>query len=334
MTRARAQASGLVRAAGRPRRHRGRAAGHRHRGPADGGAALAAAADRAVDGAYQWVVLTSSNAVSRLLDALGGRAVPASTRWAAVGRSTARTLDDARIAPDLVPDGVGVGGAGRGVPGGDPPGRLPAGGPGGHRPVPAGREGARRVVAGLTAKGWRVDEAVAYRTMAGDLDPDAVAAARRADAMAFTSSSTVERTVDLLGPDGVPPVVVLHRPGDLEAVRAAGLEVAAEASAHTLDGLVAAVVARSARAARRTWRAPDQRAAAAVSEPRPDGDQQQRQAPRQSLANGDRRSAAVGWGPCRLLRQPADDQGRIPGPPPAPPAAAPGAATAGGRDPT
>ena len=64
------------------------------------------------------------------------------------------------------------------------------------------------VVPGLRAKGWRVDEAVAYRTVAGRRRPGRRGPGRAADAVAFTSSSTVERTVELLGVDGVPPVVV------------------------------------------------------------------------------------------------------------------------------
>ena len=63
-----------------------------------------------------------------------------------------------------------------------------------------------------------------------------------ADAVAFTSSSTVERTVDLLGTDGVPRVIVSIGPVTSEAVRGVGLEVTVEAEPHTLDGLVAGVV--------------------------------------------------------------------------------------------
>jgi len=74
------------------------------------------------------------------------------------------------------------------------------------------------------------------------VDADAVGRAVAADAVAFTSSSTVERTVDLLGVDGVPPVVASIGPVTSGAARAAGLEVAAEAAVHTLEGLVVAVV--------------------------------------------------------------------------------------------
>jgi uroporphyrinogen III methyltransferase/synthase len=87
-----------------------------------------------------------------------------------------------------------------------------------------------------------VDEVIAYRTVAGHPDPEVVAAAARAHAVAFTSSSTVTRSIELLGPGGLPPVVVSIGPVTSSSVRSAGLEVSVEADPHSLDGLVAALV--------------------------------------------------------------------------------------------
>ncbi len=95
---------------------------------------------------------------------------------------------------------------------------------------------------GLRAKGWVVDEVIAYRTVAGDPGPEVVASAAQADAVAFTSSSTVDRTTELLGAGHLPPVVVTIGPVTSSTARAAGLEVAVEADPHTVDGLVAALV--------------------------------------------------------------------------------------------
>ncbi|HEY5108711.1 MAG TPA: uroporphyrinogen-III synthase [Acidimicrobiales bacterium] len=209
---------------------------------ADGGAALAAAADRAVGGAYEWVVVTSTNGVARMVDALGGRSLPASTRWAAVGTSTAKALMVRGIVPDLVPEDAVSDALVEVFPGATPAGSAPGRDAEGGAALFVRAERVRDVVVpGLAAKGWRVDEAVAYRTVAGHVGAGAAARARSADAVAFTSSSTVERTVDLLGVDGVPPVVVSIGPVTSGAVRAAGLDVTAEAVVHTLDGLVAAV---------------------------------------------------------------------------------------------
>jgi uroporphyrinogen-III synthase len=215
---------------------------------ADGGAALASAADRAVNGAYGWVVVTSANGASRMVDALAGRTLPASTRWAAVGTSTAKALMVRGVVPDLVPGDAVSEALVDAFPVPGPAGGAPAGGTPGHDTVRGAALFVRAervrdvVVPGLVAKGWRVDEAVAYRTVAGAVPPEAVARARAADAVAFTSSSTVERTVDLLGTAGVPRVIVSIGPVTSGAVRAAGLEPTAEATVHTLDGLVAATV--------------------------------------------------------------------------------------------
>jgi uroporphyrinogen III methyltransferase/synthase len=210
--------------------------------PVDGGAALDAAADRLVAGAYEWVVLTSANAVGRLADALGGRDVPAATRWAAVGTSTARSLMQNGIVPDLVPDDAVSDALVDTFPVATAAGSSPGRGTDVGAALFVRAERVRDVVGpGLAAKGWRVDQVVAYRTAAGVVDPHAVDAARSADAVAFTSSSTVERTVDLLGLDGVPPVIASIGPITSESVRGAGLSVTVEAVEHTLDGLVAAM---------------------------------------------------------------------------------------------
>ena len=225
-------------------------------GPDDGGTALSAAADRLVAGSYRWVAVTSSNAVSRLLDALGDRAVPGGVRWAAIGTATARGLADGGFPPDLVPESAvsdalaeAFPEAGRGTdgPGTDGPGTD---GPDGPDTVLFPRAAVVRgaLAEGLRAKGWAVDEVVAYRTVAGAPAADEVAAAGRADAIAFTSSSTVERTVEVLGPGGVPPVVVSIGPVTSATAAAAGLRVSAEASPHNISGLIDAVVAALARA--------------------------------------------------------------------------------------
>ena len=207
-------------------------------GPADGGAALAAAADRLADGAYSWVVVTSSNSVVRMFDALGGRLVPPSTRWAAVGSSTARALAQQGAFADLVPAAAISDALVEVFP------IAPRSSPAASSVLFVRAERVRdMVVPGLKAKGWTVDEAVAYRTVAGAPDSAAVAAAKTADAVAFTSSSTVERTIELLGVTGVPAVIASIGPITSASVRAGGLVVTAEAVEHTLDGLVAAVVA-------------------------------------------------------------------------------------------
>jgi uroporphyrinogen III methyltransferase/synthase len=64
----------------------------------------------------------------------------------------------------------------------------------------------------------------------------------------FTSSSTARNFVDLVGslPDP-PPAVVSIGPVTSDTARALGLTVTAEATEHTIDGLVEAVLARLGR---------------------------------------------------------------------------------------
>lgn len=204
---------------------------------ADGGAALAEAADQLVDGVYAWVAFTSANAVSRFLDALDGRAVPDRVQWAAVGTATARRLSEGGFPPNLIPPKAVSDSLAETFPVADRQDPEDA------TVLFPGAETVRgALAAGLEAKGWKVDEVVAYRTVAGDPDPESVAAAGDADAVAFTSSSTVERAVALLGVDGLPPVIVSIGPVTSATARAQGLEVTAEATESSIDGLVAAVV--------------------------------------------------------------------------------------------
>jgi uroporphyrinogen III methyltransferase/synthase len=223
----------------------------------DGGTGLQAAADRLVGGAYGWVALTSTNATSRLLEAVGRRRLPPTVRWAAVGPGTAAALVDGGVHPDLVPTGSAAstsdglaqafpavaergGGVAEGVTR-DAAGGAPAPGP---LPVlfPRAETVRGELVAGLEAKGWTVDQVVAYRTVAGAPDASALAQAAEADAVAFTSSSTVDRTVELLGLPSVPPVIATIGPTTSASVRTAGLRVTVEATHPTIDGLVAALV--------------------------------------------------------------------------------------------
>ncbi len=208
--------------------------------PDDGGAALSDAVVRLVAGGYGWVAVTSPNAVSRLLAAVGDRTVPGTVRWAAVGAGTARTLQESGFPVDLVPGRAVSEALAEAFPAAEPG----SGGDGRGTVLFPRAETVRGALAPtLRAKGWQVDEVVVYRTVAGRPDAEAVAAAQRADAIAFTSSSTVERTAELLGPARVPPVVVSIGPVTSGSARSLGLEVAAEADPHTIDGLVEAVLA-------------------------------------------------------------------------------------------
>ena len=202
--------------------------------PPDGGRGLRSAADRLVAGSYRWVVCTSQPAVERLANALGGRSAPGATRWAAVGPATARAIGATGHRVDLVAPGGTAADLAAAFP--------PAAGTTAPRVLfPRAETVDGGLAEGLAAAGYQMDEVVAYRTVRGRPDPGVLEAALRAGAVAFTSSSTVEGLIDLVGMDGVPPVVVSIGPQTSETARRAGLVVAAEAAPHDLDGLVGAL---------------------------------------------------------------------------------------------
>jgi uroporphyrinogen-III synthase len=96
---------------------------------------------------------------------------------------------------------------------------------------------------GQRAKGWDVDVVEAYRTERAEPVPELLEAAKDADAITFTSSSTVTNYVESAGADHVPPVVVCIGPVTADTARGQGLRVDAVAEEHTIDGLVRALSA-------------------------------------------------------------------------------------------
>lgn len=205
--------------------------------PADGGAALLDAAGRL--GTYDWVVVTSPNGAERLLRAVGELGLDArafgGAKVAAIGPGTARVLAGGGIVADLVPERYVAESL---------LGALAATGPTAGRALLARAEVARDVLPeGLRAAGWAVDVVEAYRTVPAAVTDARRAAVASADAVTFTSSSTVERFLEALGPDAVPPVVACIGPITAATARHHGLTVEVEAAEHTIDGLVAALAA-------------------------------------------------------------------------------------------
>jgi uroporphyrinogen III methyltransferase/synthase len=196
--------------------------------PADGGAALDAAA--ASVRAHDWVAFTSVNAVERLFARLRDARSLADVRVAAVGPGTAHALAARGVVADVVP--------GRSLAEALVEALGPPPHPGATVLLPQAA-GARPTLAdGLRAEGWTVQVVEAYRTKPATPPPDLLAAAAKADAIAFTSGSTVNNYLDAAGPDAVPPTVVCIGPVTAAAARHRGIAVAAVADDHTLDGLV------------------------------------------------------------------------------------------------
>ena len=197
--------------------------------PSDGGEALRAAAGRLPT--YDWVVFTSANAVERLFDCIHDARAFGAAKVAAVGPGTAAALAARGVVADLQPPTAvaeSLVDSFAAVPGAV---LLPQ------------AAAARPVLAeGLRAKGWRVDVAEAYRTVPAQPSQEALAAAAKADAVAFTSSSTVTSFLSLAGADALPPVVACIGPVTAATAADHNVPVTAVAADHTVDGLVAALV--------------------------------------------------------------------------------------------
>ncbi|MBW3579773.1 MAG: uroporphyrinogen-III C-methyltransferase [Actinobacteria bacterium] len=202
--------------------------------PADGGVALRAAAGSV--SSYDWVVFTSANAVERFVPLLRDARAFGAARVAAIGPGTAEALAEANVVADLVPERFVAEALLEVFP---PPPSCP-----GRGRVLLPRAAVARDVLpeGLRAAGWQVDVVEAYRTSAARPSPEALADLAAADAIAFTSSSTVTSFVEVAGARAVPPVVVCIGPVTAATARQLGISVDAEADVHTLDGLVDALV--------------------------------------------------------------------------------------------
>ncbi|NPA90897.1 MAG: hydroxymethylbilane synthase [Chloroflexi bacterium] len=197
--------------------------------PPEDVAALDAALARLVEGAYDWLVLTSVNGVRFVwerLQALGAGGIPEDVRVAVIGPATAQALRNHGIRPALVPDEFVAEGLASAL-----------GDVRGQRFLLARADRARPTLREmLTAQGARVDEVVAYRTIIAPPDdpPPEV------DIVTFTSPSTVEGFVAALRGRALPSRVrvVCIGPITAQAARRAGLPVHAIAREYTIEGLV------------------------------------------------------------------------------------------------
>jgi uroporphyrinogen-III synthase len=204
--------------------------------PADGGVALRAAAGDL--GTRAWVVLTSVNAVERLVAASRDRAALRAVRVAVVGPASADAL---RAAVGVEPDLVASVHSAAGLVDAFPQAR-----PGDNRRVlfPAADRAPATVADGLAAKGWAVERVEAYRTVAlPPPDPAHAARVAAADAIVFLAASSVEAYAAAAPSSAAaaPPLVVCIGATTAAAARAAGLAGVVQAPAASPEGLVAAL---------------------------------------------------------------------------------------------
>jgi uroporphyrinogen III methyltransferase/synthase len=196
-------------------------------------------------GRYDWVLFTSSNAVEQLrlelLRMSGDARAFGAARVGAVGPKTAEALQrigikaDA-VAQEFVGEGLAAAVLAEGIP---------------RRALLLRALSARDVLPdALRAKGTLVDVVVAYETK--PLQSSGAELATRieagtADAILFTSSSTVTSTLEALGPNGQQLLsrIALCSIGPVTSRRleSAGLKPTVQASVYTVEGLLDALEA-------------------------------------------------------------------------------------------
>jgi uroporphyrinogen III methyltransferase/synthase len=202
-------------------------------------------------GEYALICVTSPNGAHLLFGALANAGLDAralsgtkkkqvrvsegGTTIAAIGPGTARALAEHGIAADVVPEKFVAEALVE---------ALDAIEVEGHRVLVARAAEARDVLPdALRERGAEVDVVALYETVREDPDPEAVAAARTADYVTFTSSSTVRNLVEALGDDFPTTArIVSIGPITSAAAREGGLEVHVEAERHDVDGLVEALL--------------------------------------------------------------------------------------------
>ncbi|HTX41310.1 MAG TPA: uroporphyrinogen-III synthase [Acidobacteriaceae bacterium] len=196
---------------------------------------------------YQWLIVTSANAVEALrgrMETLGiGAGEFAALALAAVGPATARALRELGLEPAVTPAEYVAESLVTALSG-----RVR-----GQRVLLARAAVARDVIPdALRAEGAQVDVVDAYRTAIPDGSVTAIrtlfgAGGRIPDAATFTSSSTVTNFFALLREAGVTAPKTMRAvsigPITSGTLREQGWEPAAEADPHDLGGLVKAVVA-------------------------------------------------------------------------------------------
>ena len=180
---------------------------------------------------FDLLCVTSPNGARRLLELCRDARDLRGPAIAAIGPGTADALRVGGIEPDIVParavaESLVEALAERPV----------------ERALIARAERARDVLPdALRGRGAEVEILALYRTVAEPLDEDTRAAARGADYVTFTSASAVRFFVQAAGRlDG--PRLVSIGPITSAAMREHGLEPHVEASEHTPDGLVAALL--------------------------------------------------------------------------------------------
>lgn len=191
---------------------------------------------------YDWIVFTSVNAVEYFLTRLracGRDARAIRGRICAIGPATKDALVSASLTPDLVPEESVSEGVAQAFEKFDIKGARVL--------LPRAASAREVIPLALAELGASVDIADAYRNVLPAESEARIKSWRQsgvgADWIVFTSGSTVKNWLALAGRESLEGVrIVSIGPATSEVIRKHGLGVTAEATHHTIDGIVSAVI--------------------------------------------------------------------------------------------
>jgi uroporphyrinogen III methyltransferase / synthase len=203
-----------------------------------------------VDGRYQWVVFTSTNAVRAVWEKFGEFGLDArafsGVKIACVGQSTADRVRAFGIEPELVPTGEqsSLGLLEEFPPYDevfDPVNRVL---------LPRADIATETLAEGLRQRGWEIEDVTAYRTVRAAPPPAETREMIKTggfDAVCFTSSSTVRNLVGIAGKPHARTIVACIGPKTAETAAEFGLRVDVQPETAAIGPLVDALAEHAAR---------------------------------------------------------------------------------------
>ncbi|MDQ3152630.1 MAG: bifunctional uroporphyrinogen-III C-methyltransferase/uroporphyrinogen-III synthase [Actinomycetota bacterium] len=203
-----------------------------------------------VDGRYQWVVFTSTNAVRAVWEkfrefGLDARAF-SGVKIACVGESTAAKVRGFGITPELLPSDEQ---SSEGLLADFPP-YDDVLDPVDRVLLPRADIATETLAAGLRERGWEIDDVTAYRTVRAAPPPADTREMIKTggfDAVCFTSSSTVRNLVGIAGKPHARTIVACIGPATAETAVEFGLRVDVQPELAQVGSLVDALAEHAAR---------------------------------------------------------------------------------------
>ncbi|MEB3983653.1 uroporphyrinogen-III synthase [Mycobacterium sp. 663a-19] len=203
-----------------------------------------------VDGRFQWVVFTSTNAVRAVWEKFGEFGLDArafsGVKIACVGESTADRVRAFGISPELVPAGEQ---SSLGLLDDFPP-YDSVFDPVNRVLLPRADIATETLAEGLRERGWEIEDVTAYRTVRAAPPPAATREMIKTggfDAVCFTSSSTVRNLVGIAGKPHARTIIACIGPKTAETAAEFGLRVDVQPDTAAIGPLVDALAEHAAR---------------------------------------------------------------------------------------